>query len=198
MPFIHPMEADVLRRKLTDDASQLGKLYKSKKSVFYIKSVGHNLVENFLNEGWEELGKPLKTKTRLRKTKKHNDKFEDDVWCQLYELGFRHLNFTNDFKLPFGKDPLEKKQIDVIAVNEDCILLVECKSSQKHTKASSFKTEFEGLPLRLNGFRKTLEQLFGKGKKVKYIFATRNLKLDRTSVDVERLLSGQPLFYGEK
>lgn len=197
MPFIHPMEADELRRKLTDDASQLGKLYKSKKSVFYIKSVDHNLVENFLNEGWEELGKPLKTKTRLRKTKKHNDKFEDDVWCQLYELGFRYLNFTNDFMLPFGKDPLEKKQIDVIAVSEDCILLVECKSSQKHTKAPSFKTEFEGLPLRLDGFRKALEQLFGKGKKVKYIFATRNLKLDRTSVDVERLLSTGSFFYND-
>ena len=197
MPFIDPMEADELRKKLTNDASQLGKLYKSKKSDFYIKSVDHNLVESLLNEGWEEFGKPLKTKTRLRKAKSHNDKFEDDVWCQFYELGFRHLNFTNDFKLPFGKDPLEKKQIDVIAVNEDCILLVECKSSQKHAKAPSFKTEFEGLPLRLNGFRKALEQLFGKGKKVKYIFATRNLKLDRTSVDVERLLSAGSFFYND-
>ena len=166
MPFTDPMEADELRLKLTDDASQLGKLYKSKKSDFYIKSVDHNLVESFLNDGWVEFAKPLKTKTKLRKTKKHNDKFEDDVWCQFYELGFRHLNFTNDFKLPFGKGPLEKKQIDVIAVNEDCILLVECKSSQKHAKAPSFKTEFEGLPLRLDGFRKTLAQLFGKNKKI--------------------------------
>ena len=197
MPFIDPMEADELRRKLTDDASQLGKLYISKKSSDYVKSVDHNLVESLLNEGWEEFGKPLITKTRLRKAKSHNDKFEDDVWCQFYELGFRHLNFTNDFKLPFGKDHLEKKQIDVIAVNEDCVLLVECKSSQKHAKAPSFKTEFEGLPLRLDGFRKALEQLFGKGKRVKYIFATRNLKLDRTSVDVERLLSTGSFFYND-
>lgn len=197
MPFIDPMEADELRRKLTDDASQLGKLYKSKKSDFYIKSVDHNLVESFLNDGWVEFAKPLKTKTKLRKTKKHNDKFEDDVWCQFYELGFRHLNFTNDFKLPFGKGPLEKKQIDVIAVNEDCILLVECKSSQKHAKAPSFKTEFEGLPLRLDGFRKALAQLFGKNKKVKYIFATRKFRLDRTSVDVERLHSTGSFFYND-
>ena len=142
-------------------------------------------------------GKPLKTKTKLRKAKSHNDKFEDDVWCQLYDLGFRHLNFTNDFNLPFGKEPLEKKQIDVIAVYEDCILLVECKSSQKHAKAPCFKTEFEGLPLRLYGFKKALEELFGKDKKVKYIFATRNLKLDRTSADVKRLLSTNSFFYSD-
>lgn len=197
MSFIDPMEEHELRRKLTNDASQLGKLYKSKKNDFHIKSVDHNLAESFLNDGWEEVGKPLKTKTRLRKSKSHNDKFEDDVWCQFYELGFRHLNFTNDFKLPFGKGPLEKKQIDVIAVNNDSILLVECKSSQKLTKAPSLKTEFEGLPLRLDGFRKALEQLFGKGKKVKYIFATRRLKLDRTSVDIERLLDTGSFFYND-
>ncbi|MFA5056048.1 MAG: DGQHR domain-containing protein [Dehalococcoidia bacterium] len=197
MSFIDPLEAAELRRKLTNDPSQLGKLYASKKSDFHVKNVAHNLVEGFLNEGWEEFGKPLKTKTRLRKAKSHNDKFEDDIWCQFYELGFRHLNFTNDFKLPFGKDPLEKKQIDVIAVGEDCILLVECKSSEKHAKAPSFKTDFEGLPLRLDGFRKTLEELFGKGKKVKYIFATRNLRLDRTSADVVRLLSTGSFFYND-
>ena len=99
MSFIDPMEEHELRRKLTNDASQLGKLYKSKKSYFHIKSVDHNLAKSFLNDGWEEFGKPLKTKTRLRKSKSHKDKFEDDVWCQFYELGFRHLNFTNDFKL---------------------------------------------------------------------------------------------------
>ena len=69
MPFIDPMEADELRKKLTSDLSQLGKLYKSKKSRYYEKSVDHNLVESFLSEGWEEFGKPLKTKTRLRKAK---------------------------------------------------------------------------------------------------------------------------------
>lgn len=110
MSFIDPVEANQLKGKLTADAAQLGKLYKSKKNAFHIKSADHNLVDGLLAEGWEEFGHPLKTKTRLRKAKSHNDKFEDDVWCQLYELGYRHLNFTNDFRLPFGKDPLEKNK----------------------------------------------------------------------------------------
>ena len=78
MSFVDPMEAAELRKKLTKDVSQLGKLYKAKKSDFYTKNVDHNLVEGFLNDGWEEFGKPLKTKTRLRKAKSHSDKFEDD------------------------------------------------------------------------------------------------------------------------
>ena len=188
MAFIDPAEIEQLKTKITDDPSQLGKLYKSKKNDYYIKSVAHNLVEEMQAEGWEEFGTPLKTKTRFRKLKNHSAKFEDDIWCQLYELGYRCLNFSDDFKLPFGKNPLEKKQIDVIAVNEDSILLVECKSSQKFAKAPPLRTEFEVLPARLEGFRKTLEQLFGnKDRRVKYIFATRNMRLDNNSADIKRL-----------
>ncbi|HID82375.1 MAG TPA: DGQHR domain-containing protein [Chromatiales bacterium] len=197
MTFIDAIEADELKNKVTDDLSQLGRLYRSKKNAYQVKSVEHNLVETMLRKGWEEFGKPLKTKTKLRKPKNHSNKFEDDIWCQLYELGFRCLNYSNDFILPFGKSSHEKKQIDVIAVKKDIILLVECKSSEKHAKAPSFKTEFEGLRVRLSGFSKALEQLFGKGKKIKYIFATRNLKLDRTSVDIKRLNKTGSFFYND-
>lgn len=197
MSFIDPMEADQLRAKLTNDLSQLGKLYKSKKSKYHTKSVEHNLVEQMLREGWEEFGQPLKTRTRLRKAKDHASMFEDNMWCQLYELGYRHLNFSDDFELPFGKNPLEKKQIDVVAIDEDSILLVECKSSEKSVKAPSFKTEFEGLPLRLGGFKKSLDQLYGKGRKIKYIFATRNIRLNRDSADVERLNTTGSFYYND-
>lgn len=197
MSFLDPVEAEELKRKLTDDPSRLGKIYRAKKTIFHVKSVDHNLVEAMISEGWEEFGEPLKTKTKIRKPKAHNNQFEDDIWCQLYELGYRNLNFSGDFRLPFGKGSLEKKKIDIIAVNEDSILIVECKSSQKVVKAPSYKTEFEGLPTRLRGFRKALEELFGKSKKVKYIFATRHLKLDRTNADVDRLIATGSFFYND-
>ncbi len=187
MAFIDPAEIEQLKAKITNDPSQLGKLYKSKKNDHYVKNVAHNLVEEMLADGWEEFGTPLKTKTRLRKLKNHSVKFEDDIWCQLYELGYRCLNFSDDFRLPFGKNPLKKKQIDVIAVNEDSILLVECRSSEKLAKAPPLRDEFEALSARMEGFRKTLEQLFGKGRRVKYIFATRNMRLDNNHADIKRL-----------
>ena len=196
MSFIDPAQIEALKTKYTDDLPYLGKLYKAKKSAHYFKTVDHNLTEGMIRDGWEEVSS-VKTKTKLRKLKKHDVKFEDDVWCQLYELGYRCLNISNDFRLNFGKDPLEKKQIDVFAVNDDSILLIECKSSQSSSKAPSFKTEFESLPNKLSGFLKTLEQIFGKSRKVKYLFATRNLRLEPDCDDIQRLESTGSFFYND-
>lgn len=197
MAFIDSTVIEQLKTKFTSEPSSLGKLYKSKRNNYYIRNVDHNLAEAMIKEGWEEIGQ-LKTKTRLRKLKSHSTKFEDDIWCQLYDLGYRCLNISNDFSLNFGKDFLEKKQIDVFAVNEDSILLIECKSSRDSSKASSLKTEFEGLDNRLQGFSKTLEQLFGeRTRKIKYIFATRNLRIDEDSADIQRLESTGSFFYND-
>jgi len=197
MAFMDPAYAHELSQKMTNDLSQLGKLFKAKKSAYLEKSVDHNLVEGMIKEGWEEFTKPLKTKTKLRKLKSHDVKFEDDVWCQLYKLGYRHLNFSRDFALPYGKEAADKKQIDVIAVSDDNILIIECKSKEKAGRAPSLKTEFEGLEKRLHGFTKALEQLFGKGRKIKYVFATRNLRLDRDGVDIKRLTDTGSYFYND-
>ncbi|TFW70050.1 hypothetical protein C3Y98_11315 [Methylotenera oryzisoli] len=196
MAFIESAEIEQLKTKFTEDPSTLGKLYKSKKSDYYIRNVDHNLADAMIKDGWEEIGQ-LKTKTKLRIRKSHSTKFEDDIWCQLYDLGYRCLNTGNDFRLNFGKDVLEKKQIDVFAVNDDSILLIECKSSQTLSKASSFKTEFESLEVKLQGFSKTLEQLFGRSRKVKYIFATRNLRIEEDGVDIQRLKSTGSFFYND-
>lgn len=197
MAFMDPAYAAELKERLTNDPSQLGKIFKSKKNPFLEKSVDHNLVDGMLQDGWEEFGAPLKTKTKLRKLKSHDVKFEDDLWCQLYKLGYRYLNFSRDFSLPYEKGVADRKQIDIVAVNDDSILLIECKSKETRGKAPSLKTEFEGLDKRLFGFNKSLEQLFGKGRKVKYIFATRNLRLDPESADIKRLKETGSYFYND-
>lgn len=197
MSFIDPTAIEQLKTKITQDASLLGKLYKAKKSDYYIRNVDHNLADGMLKDGWEEIGQ-LKTKTKLRKLKSHATKFEDDIWCQLYDLGYRCLNVANDFRLPYGKEPLEQKQIDVFAVNDDSILLIECRSSEtSSSKYPSLKTEFEGLDKRLSGFSKALDQLFGKSRRIKYIFATRNLRIASDSADIERLESTGSYFYND-
>ena len=197
MAFIESAYAEELTDKLCSDPSMLGKIYKAKSKKFLEKNVDHNLVKAYLEDGWEEYGTRLKTKTRLRKCKRHDQQFEDDVWCQVYKLGYRHLNISNDFRLPFNKDFKARKQIDVIAINDDSILLFECKSAEKPKKAPSYKTEFEGLPIRLYGFRKALAQLFGKDRKIKYVFATRQLRLDRSRADIQRLQETGSFYYND-
>jgi DNA sulfur modification protein DndB len=197
MSYLSQFEIDQLKGKLIEDLSLLGKLYKSKKSNYLIKNVDHTLAIKMIEEGWEEYGHALKTKTRLRKLKSHSKQFEDDIWCQFYELGYRSLNYDETFSLPYGKDPEQKKQIDVIAVDDETVIIIECKSSETAKKAVSFKTEFEGLELRLDGFRKAIDQMYGKGLKLKYIFATRNLRVDIDSVDILRLKKCNSFYYND-
>jgi DNA sulfur modification protein DndB len=197
LPFIDPAEAAELRNKMSSDKSQLGKIYVAKSSKFHSRNVEHSLVEELLKDGWEEYGEPLKTKTRLRKRKSHNIQLEDDIWCQLYRLGYRKLNVDENFCLPFGPDPSDKKQIDVVAIDEDSVLLVECKSSEAPAKPPPFKTEFEALRSRLDGYRKGVDQTFGPGRRLKYIFATRNLRLSRDSADILRLIASGGFYYND-
>jgi DNA sulfur modification protein DndB len=196
MSFLKQIEIDSLKDKLVSDPSTLGKLYKAKKNEFVSKSVDHSLVDNYLKEGWT-IQKELKTKTILSRIKPHNKKFEDDLWCQMYELGYRTLNYDENFRLPYGKEAEEKKQIDVIAINEETAIIIECKSCEKPTRAPSYKDEFELLSLRLDGFRKTLMQAFDCNIKVKYIFATRNIRLETDSSDVKLLEKTHSYYYND-
>lgn len=188
MAFLDQFQIDTIKGKIIDDLSNLGKTYKSKKGNYQLISVDHSRVEDYVKQGWEEYSKPLKTKTLLRKAKDHSKKFEDDIWCQFYELGFRTMNYDENLILPFSKNPEDKKQIDVIAIGEDTIFIVECKSTET-SKKSSFKDEFDLLRLRLDGFKKALFQIYGNNYKVKYVFATRNFRFEKDSIDLERLYS---------
>jgi DNA sulfur modification protein DndB len=195
MAYLSQFQIDEIKGKLLSDKSQLGKLYNAKKSEYQFLSVDHSLVDEYLGQGWEVYGKPLKTKTKIRINKTHSKQFEDDIWCQFYNLGFRTLNYDENFVLPFSKDEKDKKQIDVIAINEETIFLVECKSSAKPRKAPSYKDEFELLSFRINGFKKALQQIFGREIKIKYIFATRNLRIKTESDDIARLEKSKSFYY---
>jgi DNA sulfur modification protein DndB len=195
MAFLKQIQIDEIKEKLVSDPSRLGKIYKSKKSEYLHLSVDHSQVNEYLKNGWEIDGKPLKTKTKIKKLKKYSKKFEDDIWCQLYNLGYRTLNYDENFILPFSKNEEDKKQIDIIAVNKETILLFECKSSEKLKKAPSYKDEFDVLGYRLNGFNKALKQIFGPDKKIKYIFATRNLRINPDSEDLKRLEKTNSFYY---
>ncbi|MBG6060471.1 DNA sulfur modification protein DndB [Flavobacterium sp. CG_9.1] len=188
MAFLDQFQIDTIKGKIIDDLSNLGKTYKSKKGNYQQISVDHSRVEDHIKQGWEEYGKPLKTKTLLRKSKSYSKKFEDDVWCQFYELGFRKMNYDENLILPFSKNVEDKKQIDVIAIGEDTIFIIECKSAET-SKKSSFKDEFDLLKIRLDGFKKALLQIYGNNYKIKYVFATRNFRFDKDSIDLERLYS---------
>lgn len=195
MSFLTIEQEKEIQSKLITDEVVLRKEYKVRKNEYHMSSVKQSLVDDLEKDGWE-IEKVLKSKTRLKKIKKFSEKFEDDIWCQFYELGYRCLNRDELFYLPFDKELNSTKQIDVVAINDETVFLVECKSSN-NTKTPQYKDEFDLLKLRINGFKKSIEQIFGKNIKVKHIFATRNLRIDKDSIHMQRLKNANSFYYND-
>ena len=136
MGYITNEQIIEIRTKITSDHALLGKIYKARKSDNFLISVDHNLVDDYEKEGWE-IDKILKTKTKLIKPKSHSKQFEDDIWCQFYELGFRTLNIDENLELPFSKNITDKKQIYVFSSINEIAIMREWKSAANTIKAPS-------------------------------------------------------------
>lgn len=195
MAFIDGGKIAELRNRLSSDEKELKRIYRSKVSPYHKQTVVHDLVDELLSEGWEEDGNRLKYKTKLKKLKSHDKFFEDQMWCQMYNLGFHTLNTDENFHLPFGKNHGETQQIDVIAISDETIIIIECKSKSKRGKLASLKNDSEGLSQKIDGFRKSLNELLGEKRKLKFIYATRNVRLDREGIDAKRLENSGAYIY---
>lgn len=194
MAFLTDEQVGNIKEKIVTDISSLGKLYRSKKKEYIEQNVEHNEVESYITDGWEKV-KELKTKWKIRKPKKHSKLFEDKVWCQFYDLGYRILNRNETLELPFSSDSKDKMQIDVLAINCETAFIIECKSAKRSKKAPSYKDYFDALALRQDGFSKSIKEIYGKDLKIKYIFATNNLRLADDSEDKKRLDTMNVFYY---
>ena len=183
--------------KMSNDLSRLGKLHKAYKGEYEEMPVPPGMVEDQIKEGWE-IKETKKTVVRLRRKKTVSKQFEHQIWCQFYELGFRCLNIDDKFHLKWGEGEHDHKQLDVVAVGDEAIFVVECKAASEFKSAPSFKDEAEALRLRKQGVINALREIYGKDKKVKFIFATKNYSFAGNSSDLERFKEQKVYIYDDK
>jgi DNA sulfur modification protein DndB len=138
-------------------------------------------------DGWYIVDEKLKREVRLAKDKPQDEVFEDQVWCLLSKLGFRYLSRDRHLRLRYDKKDGASQQIDVLAVDEQCALIVECKSAAgPSARVASFKTEIESLGGKKAGLHREIRERFGKPDlKIAYLLATKNYIV--RSADAERL-----------
>ena len=159
--------------------------FKARNAKFETIKVLHNEVETYAKLGFIEGAKTAR-KTTLNRRKQESVLFEDEVWCMFYSLGFRILNKDEHLSVQWGPNKEDVQQLDVVAVGEDAIFVVECKAADK-PKSHSFKKELNGMEQYMSGVRDVLRQIYGKEKKVKFIFATRNYRFDEEGEDITRM-----------
>ena len=185
MAHLSELQIEKIKEHMLHEEDALRIKFKAKNTQFDSKKVLHTEVEHYENQGWIA-DAPLKTKTPMRRLKEHNRQFEDDVWCMFYNLGFRILNADDQLRVQWGNNPGEDKQIDILAVGNDAIFVVECKSAEK-PKKQNFQQTLTEMSAYKKGMTESLQQIYGKTKRVKFIFATRNYRIENDGDDAMRM-----------
>ena len=106
------------------------------------KSVHPKLVDEEVQKGWEVV-KEGKVSTRLKRNKLHSAAFEDRTWALLYRMGFDLMSGQGGAKLRLVHQDITSpsNQLDVVAIDSDVIIAIECKSSLIYAKRSQFQEE---------------------------------------------------------
>lgn len=137
-------------------------------------------LQQYLDQGWEE-SRRLKHKVEVKKQKPIGDAFEDEVWTAFYKMGFKYLNKSHQFNLSYGEGTCTK-QIDVIAIDDEVCLFIECKATSTIDRSKTWKTDLEAMSGQYNGLCNEIRHKYGP-RKFKYIFATKNYILGDADLD---------------
>lgn len=168
----------MFEEKLLEGSGPIRSALKKRMDSYERKTVNAKLVDDFYSQGWEE-DRPLKYSTRIRRAKSHDVRFEDRVWSAFARMGFTRLNLDRNLAIPYGRLESEKKQVDVLAADDDVVLVIECKSSEQ-PRTEGFKSEIEAIVGRRAGMIRTLRSAFPHHK-VQFILATNNFNLSSSA-----------------
>lgn len=185
MPNLTEFQIENIKSHMLHEDDALKIQFKARNTEFETKKVLNNEVESYEKLGYS-VQKESKRKTTMVKPKPHNVQFEDDIWCMFYRLGFRTLNRDENLRVQWGPNSSDTQQLDVVAVGEEAIFVVECKSAQAPT-SHNFKTELNKMDQYMAGVSDALKQVYGKNKRVKYIFATRKYRFQEGGEDITRM-----------
>ncbi len=176
MAHLSELQIETIKSHMVHSEEELKNKYKAKNTEFDTISILHNEVEGFEKKGFSIVRSSVR-KTTMSRKKDHSVQFEDDVWCMFYKLGFNILNRDENLIVQWGPNKEDTQQLDVVAVGEEAIFVVECKSAQSFV-THSFKTELNKMEQYMAGVSSALRQIYGDGKRVKFLFASRNYRIN--------------------
>ena len=195
MAFLTDSQVQKIKEHMIDnDVNVLASKFKAKNTSYDFKKIELNEIEDYVNNGWE-LDITMKRKAKVKREKEPGRCFEDEIWCMFYKLGFKTLNYDEYLVVQWGPGSGDHHQLDVVAVDDEAIFVVECKATDKLRNAN-FKKDIDNLCQYKEGVTKALRQIYGD-KKVKFVFATKNYKFSDSSEDLQRLKDNNVFHFNE-
>jgi DNA sulfur modification protein DndB len=163
------------------------------------KSVHPKLVEEETKKGWL-IVKEGKVSTRLKRDKPHGNALEDRVWTLLYRMGFDLMSGQGGAKLRLVHQDSSSpsNQLDVVAVDSDVILAIECKSSINYAKRPQFQEELAKLLQMRERLIKSVGSTYPEAQKRHSVIAFFLNNVQLTEPDKERAKTANILLFDEK
>jgi DGQHR domain-containing protein len=120
----------------------LSGLARARARDYVTKTVNPALVGKLVADGWT-VDKSNKKSVRLRRIKPHGVLLEDRVWTLFHRMQFPILSMEGGAQLVLDpKDPESpKSQIDVLGIDDEVAVAIECKSAENHARRPQFQHE---------------------------------------------------------
>lgn len=140
----------------------------------------------YVDEGWEK-SKEYKNPKFIGVTRKKTvqEQFENKIWLLFASMGFITMNADGEFYMSYDfHDESLVHQVDVLAVDDETIIIVECCAAEE-MRDKSFAAEIKEFSERISGLRKEALKKY-PNRKLKVIWATHNYivqKKDLISLD---------------
>lgn len=125
-------------------------------------------------DGWRTVRKNVKS-TRMARAKPPDEQHEDEVWCTLALMGFKEMSKGRQFTM-MVEDGLPPRQIDVLAKDDEAVIIVEC-TRRANPGRRSMAPLIEKIQAIREGLHKSVLSAYGRQPrlKVKPVIATRNI-----------------------
>ena len=122
-------------------AEELGSLARANARDYDTKTVSPSAVDEHKAAGWIE-AKSNKKSVRLTKVKSHGTLLEDRVWSLLFRMKFKYLSGARGAQLQLNAaEESPQTQIDVVAIDDEVAIAIECKSSDQVARRPQFQHE---------------------------------------------------------
>src|SRR4051794_39971076 len=111
---------------LTETPAQRVAELKRRKKPYVEESFRPDEREHASSQGWQFV-RENKSSDRWRKPRSVDEQLENEFWRLLYDFGYPRLNIGRTFQITVVHDEHVTKQIDVFAIDDETIIVAECK-----------------------------------------------------------------------
>jgi DNA sulfur modification protein DndB len=160
--------------------------YKKRKARYYVQTVAAAKADELIADGWERV--PARgERVRLKRQKPYDELLENDFWSVLYLFGYPTLSVGRDFALELslhgGK--ITEKQIDILAFDNETVIVAECCACEARTKRA-LKKEILDFEANKGALAEAIKkQISGVGaQKFLWLFVTRNIEWSKADQEL--------------